>query len=216
MKKEANIEAVLYGIYTSGLLIQNILALKSIDIWVFTMTTGILVSPLVFMAQDVETEIFGFKQARKMILLAYIMNFLFTVLVSVAIIFTPSVAYMNQEAFTVIFSTTARITIASFVAYCVGSLTNAKIMSLKKEKHGLFFRAIFSTVVGQVLDNAIFAVGAFLGVLPLKAIIMMVVGATIWETIYEILFFPVTRKIILDLRTRTNMAITDSSKQGKI
>jgi uncharacterized PurR-regulated membrane protein YhhQ (DUF165 family) len=70
------------------------------------------------------------------------------------------------------------------------------IMTINKEKHGLFYRAIFSTVVGQFLDNAIFCFGAFLGVLPLNAIIMMVVGATIWETLYEVVLYPVTKKII--------------------
>ena len=189
-------QTILFGIYTAGLLIQNILALKSIDIWVFTMTTGVLVSPIVFMAQDVESEIYGYKQARKMILLGYGMNFIFTILMMAAIAITPSVAYQNQEAFATIFSTTWRITLASFVAYVTGSLVNAKIMTLRKEKHGLFFRAITSTVAGQFLDNAIFSFGAFLGVLPINALIMMVVGATIWETLYEILFFPVTKKVI--------------------
>lgn len=196
IKQIKNKEAIIFGVYTSALLIQNILALKSIDIWIFTMTTGVLVSPIVFMTQDVETEIFGFKQAKKMILLAYVMNFIFTLLVSLAIIITPSVAYNNQEAFATIFSTTIRITVASFLAYCIGSLTNAKIMSLMKDKHGLFFRAISSTIIGQLLDNAIFSFGAFLGILPIKALIMMVVGATIWETIYEIIFYPITKKII--------------------
>lgn len=205
LDKVKNKEAIIFGIYTSALMIQNILALKSIDIWIFTMTTGVLVSPIVFMAQDVETEIFGFKQARKMILLAYIMNFIFTLLVSLSIIITPSIAYNNQEAFATIFSTTIRITVASFFAYCVGSLTNAKIMSLKKEEHGLFFRAISSTIVGQLLDNAIFSFGAFLGILPTKALIMMVVGATIWETIYEIIFYPITRNIILKLKANNNV-----------
>lgn len=196
MTNKRNREAILFGIYTAALLIQNILALKTIDIWVFSMTTGVLVSPIVFMAQDVESEIYGYKHARTMILLAYLMNFIFTVLVSVAIAIVPSVAYANQQAFTAIFSTTWRITLASFAAYTIGSLMNAKIMTVGKEKHGLFYRAIFSTIVGQFLDNAVFCFGAFLGVLPLNAIIMMVVGATIWETVYEVIFFPITQKII--------------------
>ena len=199
MKK--NREAVVFGIYTAALLIQNILALKSIDIWMFTMTTGILVSPLVFMAQDIESEIYGFKQASKMIMLAYGMNFIFTVLVYLAIIIPASAVYANQSAFSTIFSTTARITLASFAAYTIGSLVNAKLMTMHKEKHGLFFRAISSTVVGQLLDNAIFSFGAFLGILPIPALISMVVGATIWETMYEIVFYPITRTVIKKLKT---------------
>ena len=200
MEKKNNREAIIFGIYTAALLIQNILALKSIDVWRFTMTTGVLVSPIVFMAQDVESEIYGFKRARIMILLAYAMNFIFTVLAYIAIIIKPSVAYGNQDAFTAIFSTTARITIASFAAYTIGSLVNAKIMTVNKENHGLFFRAITSTIAGQLLDNAIFSFGAFLGILPIPALISMVVGATIWETVYEIVFYPATRAIITRMK----------------
>lgn len=189
-------EAVVFGVYTSALIIQNILALKSIDIWIFTMTTGVLVSPLVFIAQDVESEIYGYKRAKKMILLAYAMNFIFTALVTLAIFIPPSIVYTNQVAFATIFSTTARITLASFAAYCTGSLVNARIMTLNKHQHGLFYRAIFSTAVGQFLDNAIFSIGAFLFVLPVNAIVMMIIGATIWEIVYEIAFFPITKKVI--------------------
>lgn len=196
MNIKRNREAILFGVYAAALLIQNILALKTIDIWVFSMTTGILVSPIVFVAQDVESEIYGYKHARTMILLGYLMNFLFTALVSFAIIISPSVAYTNQEAFSAIFSTTWRITIASFAAYTIGSLMNAKIMTMQKEKHGLFFRAIFSTIVGQFLDNAIFCFGAFLGVLPFNVIAMMVLGATIWEIVYEIILYPITKRVI--------------------
>lgn len=197
MNNKKNREAILFGVYAAALLIQNILALKTIDVWIFSLTTGVLVSPIVFMAQDVESEIYGYKHARTMILLAYLMNFIFTLLVTLAIHITPSVAYANQQAFSTIFSTTWRITLASFAAYTVGSLVNAKIMTVRKERHGLFYRAIFSTIIGQLLDNAIFCFGAFLSVLPINAIIMMVIGATIWETLYEIVLFPVTKRVIV-------------------
>lgn len=200
MDKLNNEEKFIFGIYCAALLIQNILALKSIDIFMFTMTTGILVSPIVFIMQDVETEIFGYKNAKQMILLAYLMNFIFTVLVTISIKINPSFTYFNQEQFQTIFSSSLRITVASFIAYCTGSLSNAKIMSIKSEERGLFLRAISSTVVGQLLDNALFSFIAFLGVLPLSAIFSMIIGATIFETVYEIAFYPITKKIISKLK----------------
>lgn len=187
---------IIFGVYCSALLIQNILALKSIDIWVVTMTAGVLISPIVFIMQDVEAEVFGFKKARQMILTAYGMNFLFTVLVTIAIFIPASQSYANQEAFTSIFATTPRIVIASFLAYVIGSIVNAKIMTIKKEKRNLFIRAISSTIVGQTFDNAIFTCVAFIGILPTQGIITMIIGATILETIYEVVLFPITKKTI--------------------
>lgn len=197
MEKKNN---YIFGIYCAALLIQNILALKTIDIVGFTLTTGILISPVVFIMQDVESELFGYKKARQMILLAYLMNFVFTLVVGLAIIIPPAPFYVNQEAFSALFATTPRIVIASFLAYCAGSLTNSKIMTLNKEKHSLFYRAISSTVVGQFLDNSIFAFVAFYGTLPLNSIFMMIIGATIFETMYEVVFYPVTKGVINKLR----------------
>lgn len=194
--RKKNAELMLFGIYTAALLIQNILAIKTVDVWVFTLTTGVLVSPLVFIAHDVESEVFGYKQTAKMIWLAYVMSFIFTALVNIAIVLPPSVSFAGQEAFANTFATTARISFASFLAYIAGSLANAKIMTVGKERHGLFFRAMASTVVGQLLDNAIFVFAAFLGALPMSALVMMIAGATVWEILYEVLLFPLTKRTI--------------------
>ena len=205
MKKDAKkseILKIMFGVYTGAILIQNILATKQIDIFIFTVTTGILVSPIVFIIQDIISELFGYKEAKKMVLLGFAMNFIGVLLFTLAIYLPSSQFWFNQNAFSTILGTTLRITIASFTAYVVGSLTNSKIMVVLKEKYpnSLFIRAISSTIVGQFLDNALFATIAFLGVLPISAIISMIIGGTIFEVLYEILFYPITKISIKKLK----------------
>ena len=194
----------LFGIYCAALMIQNILAAKTIDIAVFTVTTGVLVSPLVFIIQDISSELFGYKQTKRMILLSFGMNFIAVILFQLAILIPPSESYINQEAFTTILNSTFRITCASFAAYVAGSLINSKIMVAMKEKWNdhLFVRAITSTAAGQLCDNAIFSFGAFLFVLPVPVIVSMVIGATLFEIIYEVVFYPVTKKTVNVLRNK--------------
>lgn len=197
MKKSKNeILKMCFSIYCGSLIIQNILATKQIDIFMFTVTTGILISPIVFIIQDVISEIFGYKEAKKMVLYGFLMNFIAVVLYNISILIPPSSYWNNQVAFETILGTTFRITIASFIAYICGSLTNSKIMVSLKGKNNLFFRAISSTVVGQFLDNFLFAFIAFYGVLPVNSLISMVIGGTIFEVIYEIVFYPITKTII--------------------
>lgn len=200
--KKVEIEKYLFGIYCAGIIIQNILATKNIDITIFTVTTGILVSPLVFIIQDIQTEIFGYKKAKKMIILGYLMNFIAIMLYTFSISIPSSSTYTNQEAFTTILGTTPKIAIASFIAYMIGALINSKVMEKLKNKHekNLFFRAISSTVVGQFIDNMLFAVIAFIGILPTQAIISMIVGGTLFEVIYEIIFYPITKKLIQKIK----------------
>ena len=196
--------AIIFGIYCASIIIQNVLATKTFDIGIFTVTTGILVSPIVFIIQDIASEIFGYKQTKRLILLSFTMNFIAVLLFQLAIIIPPSYTYMNQAAFEVLLSSTLRLSIASFTAYITGSLINSKIMvSLKrKNEKNLFFRAISSTLVGQFCDNAIFAVVAFLFILPAPAIVSMIIGGTLFEVCYEIIFYPVTKKAIKTIESR--------------
>ena len=60
----------------------------------------------------------------------------------------------------------------------------------------LFFRAITSTIFGQLLDNLVFAALAFWGVLPNNALLSMIIGGTLFETCYEIILYPLTRFLI--------------------
>ncbi len=201
-KNEEKITAALFGIYCAGLIIQNILATKSIDVFAFTVTTGILVSPLLFIAQDISSEVFGYNQTKRMVLLSFAMNLIGVVLFQIAIILPASKVYGNQRAFQVILGTTARISAASFIAYIAGSLVNSKIMVTMKRRYNksLFARAIISTIFGQFLDNAIFAFIAFLFVMPLSALISMVIGGTLFEVLYEVLFYPITKSAIKHIK----------------
>lgn len=195
---------LLFGVYCASLMIQNVLATKTIDVAMFTVTTGILISPLVFIVQDVVSELYGFQQAKKMIFVSFSMNFFAALLYQFAIILPPSVSFVEQVAFSSILGSTLRITCASFAAYYVGSILNTKIMSTLKERHenSLFVRAITSTLVGQFFDNAIFAIGAFAFVLPIPAIVSMIVGGTLFEVLYEIIFYPITKKVIRVLESK--------------
>lgn len=202
MNMNKQITSILFGMYCGGLMIQNILAVKSIDISVFTVTTGILISPLLFIIQDISSEIFGYKQTKDMILLSFVMNFIGVILFQLAILIPASGVWDNQQAFAAVLGTTVRITAASFIAYVSGSLLNAKIMVKMKRvnESNLFIRAITSTLFGQFLDNAIFAFGAFLFIIPVPALLSMVAGGTVFEVLYEIIFYPVTKKIIKYLK----------------
>lgn len=189
---------LLYAAYASSLLAMNLLATKQFDLWQFTVTTGILVSPIAFIIQDLTTEVFGFRIAKRMILTGFVILIVASLVYQLAILIPPSNFWSNQAAFASILSTTLRISLASLTAYLVGSLVNAKIMDQLKQSYpdSLFFRAITSTIFGQLLDNLLFAFLAFWGVLPLSALISMVIGGTLFETIYEIVLYPLTRLLI--------------------
>jgi uncharacterized integral membrane protein (TIGR00697 family) len=196
------IQNYLYAAYCVGLVTMNILASKQMDILLFTINLGLFISPVVFIINDIQSEVFGYQSAKGMIKTGLVVNLAVAIIYFLAINVPPSVNFVNQEAFRAVLGSTARITAASVTAYYIGSLINSKVMvSLKKRFYKyLFFRAIASTVAGQVIDNVVFMTLAFAGVLPAAAIITMVIGGTIIETVYEVIFYPVTRVFIKRLK----------------
>ena len=185
----------LWALYSASIVAMNVLASKQIDIFNLTVTCGIFVSGLVFYAQDIITELYGATEGKKMAMSCYGISFLMTLLYQIAIIVPSSQFWGMQEAFENILRTTLRITFASFIAYSCGSIVNISIMGALKRKYpkSLFIRAIGSTIAGQLLDNGLFSVIAFSGVLPLSAILSMTVGGTLVEVITELLLYPVLK-----------------------
>ena len=95
-----------------------------------------------------------------------------------------------------------RIFVASLTAYLIGGTLNSKIMDKLREKNdrGLFFRAIVSTLIGQFADNIIFTSIAFTGTMPYQQILIMSISMTLLETLYEIIFYPVTKFLITKIK----------------
>ena len=81
------------------------------------------------------------------------------------------------------------------MAFVVGSNINALVMSKMKiasKGKGFGFRAILSTVAGELTDSLIFFPIVFIGTMPLKAVFSIVLTQVAAKTLYEILILPVT------------------------
>lgn len=81
----------------------------------------------------------------------------------------------------------------------MGNIINSKIMVVLKEKYNdyLFVRCIASTVVGEAIDSIIFITVSFYGVFPGELIITMICCQVVFKVLYEIIAYPITRKIII-------------------
>lgn len=160
-------------------LTSNIMAVKVVSFFGMTwFDAGTITFPLAYMLGDVLTEVWGFKTARKVILLTFVCN-VFLVIATTIGLFLPYPDYMTEtaEAYSVIFSYVPRITIASLIAFLLGELSNAWFMVLIKKwtkgKH-LWLRTIGSSAVGYVFDTVFFVIVAFAGTTPTEDLISMI------------------------------------------
>ena len=190
--------AILTGVFTACLIVSNIIAGKTFDFFSFTLPCGVIIFPVIYIVNDVLAEVYGYQKAKRVILLGFFMNLVAVICYNITIIMPAPAFFTNSEAFSIVLGSTFRLLVASFVAYLVGSLVNAKVMVILKKKYEdkLFFRCIASTLVGEGLDAIIFIFIGFLGTMPLEALLLMIVAQALFKTIYEIIIYPLTRYVI--------------------
>lgn len=190
--------AILTGVFTASLIVSNIIAGKTFDFFSFTLPCGVIIFPVIYIVNDVLAEVYGYDKARRVILLGFFMNLIAVICYNITIWLPAPVFFENSQAFSTVLGSTLRLLIASFIAYLVGSLVNAKTMVyLKKwDEKKLFFRCIISTLFGEGLDAMIFIIIGFIGTMPIEALLMMIVAQALFKTIYEIIVYPVTKTVI--------------------
>lgn len=190
--------ATLTGVFTACLIISNIIAGKTFDFFTFTLPCGVIIFPVIYIVNDVLAECYGYEKARKVILLGFVMNLIAVICYSITIALPAPVFFENSEAFSIVLGSTWRMLAASFAAYLVGSLVNAKLMVYLKEwdDDKLFLRCIVSTLFGEGLDAVIFIFIGFFATMPLEGLLVMIVAQALFKTVYEMVVYPVTRVVI--------------------
>lgn len=148
-------------------LTANVMAVKIIHVFgISIFDAGTIVFPVTYMLGEVVTEIWGFRRARKLILLTFgcQITFAFFTWVGLHLPYPAEMADM-ANAYAMVFSYVPRIMVASLVAFLAGELTNAFLMSKIKEHLGgpLWIRTVGSSLVGYSLDTTLFVLIAFGG-----------------------------------------------------
>ena len=161
-------------------LVANIMAVKILRIGsVSIFDAGTLTFPFAYMLGDVLSEIWGYKTAKKVIILTFVCN-LILVLFTFIGIYLPYPEYMEetQNAYKTIFGYVPRIVFASLISFLVGELVNAKVLVVmrdkSKDKKHLWVRTITSSIAGYVFDTVMFVLLAFAGTVPARDLWSMI------------------------------------------
>ena len=162
-------------------------------------TAGLIVFPVSYIINDCIAEVWGFRKARLIIWMGFLMNFFVVALGQIAIAIPAAPFWKGEEAFDFVFGMAPRIAAASLTAFLVGSFINAYVMSrMKVASQGRHFsaRAILSTVAGESADSLIFFPLAFGGLMPVNELMKMMVVQVVLKTAYEIVILPVTIRVV--------------------
>ena len=198
---KTKVYAYLAGIFFACMITSNILATRTMEISFIALPCSILTFPILFIVNDILSEIYGYKLTKDVIYLGFIINLVVVVLYQVAMIFPSNSP--NAPAFAALLSTTPRLFVAGLISYMASNLLNSKILVKLKEKYHnlLFVRVVGSTVIGVTVDSVIFIFISFYGVLPNELVVTMICCQIFFKVLYELIFYPVIRKVIFKIRT---------------
>ena len=186
---------VMSVVFCTCLITANLFGAKIISIGPFTTTTALLIFPISYIINDCVAEVWGYRHARLMIVLAFFVNIAFIILSTIAVMVPAAPFWEGQEAFNFVFSLAPRIAIASLLAFLIGSLVNARVMTMMKARtpnQHFSLRAIASTVIGEAIDSLVFYPIAFLGLLPFTELVSLMIFQVVMKTAYEIVALPMT------------------------
>lgn len=190
---------VIVGVFVGLLLISNIGAVKLIEFGPIITDGGAFLFPLVYIAGDILSEVYGFKAARKAILIGFAMSILAAITFWLVQISPPAEAWGNQEAFESVLGFVPRIVLASVAGYLVGQLLNAWVLVKIKERtqeKALWLRLLGSTAVGEFADTIVFCTIAFYGVITGEEFLVYVAFGFAYKTLVEVVLLPVSYAVI--------------------
>lgn len=160
----------LYAWVPLAAIVANIQVIKLVELFGITATLGNIVYASSFLVTDILSEMYGKKQARKAVFIGLFSLVAMTVLMNLALFFTPAPDDFAQDSLAVIFGFMPRIAAASLLAYLVSQMHDVWAYDFwRKRFPGLRFiwlRNNASTMVSQFIDSTVFTVLAFWGVFP--------------------------------------------------
>ena len=209
---------MIFGVFCTLLVISNIGAVKLIAFGPIITDGGAFLFPLCYIAGDVLSEIYGFRAARRAILVAFSMLILAAFSFWLVQISPPAPGWENQDAFEAILGFVPRIVLASVSGFLVGQLLNAYVLVWIKERtkeKKLWIRLIGSTIVGELADTIVFCTIAFYGVITGGEFLNYVITGFVYKCAMEAILMPVTYRIIAFLK-RSEPTYQAALAEGKI
>ena len=179
------------------------------------LSAAVIIFPISYIINDLLTEVYGYRRAMWVIWMGFGLSAFVAVAAHIVTIL-PAPIYPDSQvvagSFNQLFGLIPRTTIASLIAFILGSHMNAWVMSAMKiatNGRGFGWRAIVSTIAGELSDSIIFYPLAFLGTMPIATILSIVLTQVTVKTLYEIVILPVTTAISRKLKAKEGIDTFD-------
>jgi queuosine precursor transporter len=204
------------ALFVTVLVVSNIASSAKIIDWGFSIfgvrmafDAGTLLFPISYIFGDILTEVYGYKRSRRVIWIGFFCLGLSSIVFWV-VGRLPGEAtwqqYAGQEAYNAILGgmSTGGIALASLLGYWTGEFSNSFVLAKMKiltSGRWLWTRTIGSTLVGELVDSAVFIlVASLFNVFPWSLFISLVMTNYLFKCSIEALMTPITYLVVNALK----------------
>jgi queuosine precursor transporter len=184
-------------------LISDVTAGKLIAVFGYPVSITVLYFPFTYIISDILTEVYGYARARSVLWTTLISSVIAGLLYQVVALWPPANIFGQNDAYVTVFQTVPRILLGGWLAVFTGDIANnftlAKLKLLTNGRF-LWIRTISSTVIGQLVNTAVFYLVALSGILPTTALTQAIVVGWLLKTSVEVIFTPITYLIVSSLK----------------
>lgn len=208
------------AVFVTVLVVSNIASSAKIVDWGFGLfgvpmafDAGTILFPISYIFGDILTEVYGYKQSRRVIWAGFVCLALSAVIFWIVRLMPGEATwqgYAGDDAYNAILGgmSTGGIVLASLAGYWTGEFTNSSILAKMKvltEGRWLWARTIGSTIFGQLVDTIMFVVVASaFGVFPWSLFLTLTVTNYLFKCGVEALMTPVTYVVVGALKRAEN------------
>jgi uncharacterized integral membrane protein (TIGR00697 family) len=211
---------LIMAVFVTVLVVSNIASSAKIVDWGFSLfgvpmafDAGTILFPISYIFGDILTEVYGYKQSRRVIWAGFVCLAISAFIFWIVRIMPGEPTwqgYAGDEAYNAILGgmSAGGIVLASLAGYWTGEFTNSFIMAKMKiltEGRWLWMRTIGSTLFGELVDTVMFVVVASaFGVFPWTLFLTLTVTNYLFKCGVEALMTPVTYLVVGALKRAEN------------
>lgn len=202
-------------LYITSLFAANTLGIKLMPFIFGThLSVGVFSFPIVFIMTDVIGEVYGKKMAKNFVL-AGVLSIIIFLLYSFISTMAPwaEKSLWVKDGYDQIFGISARIAIASLVAFVIAEYQDVFAFFFLKNKTGekkFWLRSNLSNIWSQFLDTIIFMFVAFTGIYSVATIISIIIPWWIFKVLMGFAYTPLSYLGINILRKYGNAKETSA------
>jgi queuosine precursor transporter len=210
---------LILGAFAVALVVSNIASTKvatlDLGFWKPIFDGGTFLFPITYIFGDVLTEVYGYKNARRVIWFGLGASLFSSLVFALVGVLPTDPSSFTKGAFETVLGFVPQIVLASLCAFFVGEFLNSFVLAkMKVATQGKYLgaRTIGSTLIGQAADTLIFTFIAFgigSSALPSSVLWSIVITNYVYKVGLEVLLTPVTYGVVRFLKRTEGVDVYD-------